>query len=83
MLITNYLKRLNRLYIITINTENLIGSLITMALIILLMIKLFAMEYVTKFTQELFNSKTKKKANLIFTITLKRNLKIFSVNISE
>lgn len=51
-----------------INTENIIGGLITAAPIILLIIKLFATEYVTKFTQELFNSKTKKKANLIFNL---------------
>lgn len=47
-------------------SEIIIGGIITAAPIILLIIKLFATEYVTNFTKELFKSKTKKRANLIF-----------------
>ncbi|MBI4929318.1 MAG: hypothetical protein HY841_01030 [Bacteroidetes bacterium] len=47
-------------------TENIIGGILTVAPITLLLLKLFATEYVTNFTRELFKSKSNKKANLIF-----------------
>lgn len=51
-------------------SENIVGGILTATPIVLLLMKLFAAEYVTNFTKELFKSKTNKKANLIFNFII-------------
>ncbi|MEI7596632.1 MAG: hypothetical protein WCK02_12855 [Bacteroidota bacterium] len=46
--------------------NNIVGSFFAITPIILVIAKHFVAEYITNFTKKLFNSKTKKKADLIF-----------------
>ena len=50
--------------------ENIVGGLFLLAPTFLIVVKIFAAEYITSLTKKLFQSKTNKKANQIFSVVV-------------